>query len=826
MAHGLSTVNYRLTTKPMLYNYVKIAYRALWRYKLFSFINVMGLAIGMAAFLLILQYVRYELSYDTFHEKSSRIYRVGTAFYREGTPTEYAGTFLGLGPALQADFPEVKAFTRVSFRRGIVSYQENSFTEDNLFFVDPGFLAMFSLQMQPGSTPAFSAPNEVIISQSTARKYFGPANPLGKIIAIKSKLFQQNVRVTGVFADLPANSHLRLDFLVSLPTLARHLGQERLAGWDSLDHLTYILLAPGADVQNLKTKLPAFIDKYLGKVWDAEPGLGVGPNRTGFVLQPLRDIHLHSTAKNEAEASGSYAVVQLLLFVAAFILLLALINYINLATARAMERAREVAVRKVIGALRMQLASQFFTEALLLNLAGVVLAFILMRVAGPWLNSMVAKPFYVFSWADTTLWLSLAGILVVSSFLSGLYPALVLSGYQPVVALKGKLQATTPAFSLRKGLITLQFVVAILLLSGTFAVFRQMQFMREQHLGMNLDQLLVVKVPLVKEADSVFSKKTAVFKNQLLSLPTITRTTLSSSVPNTETYSTLGAVGPLGSKPADLGHTFHHIYTDADFIPAYDMQVLAGRNFSQDFKTDKNNLILSAAAIKVLGFKSPAAALNQRIEYEGEKRIIGVIKDFHQYSVAQEVVPVILELRTTDQKFFSAKVNPTRISQTIAAVQQFYEQLYPGLPFEYFFMAEHFAKQYEADQRFGQLFSLFSGIAVFISCFGLFGLVSYATVQRSKEIGVRKVLGATVASILTLLAKDFMKLVLLANVIAWPVAWWLMHEWLANYARRIPINPSFFIFPALVVILLALLTVSYQAIKAALANPVEALRSE
>ncbi len=303
----------------MLYNYVKIAYRALWRYKLFSLINVMGLAIGMAAFLLILQYVRYELSYDTFHEKSRRIYRVGTAFYREGTPTEYAATFLGLGPALKADFPEVKAFTRVSFRKGIVSYQEHSFTEDNLYFVDPGFLAMFSLHLQPGSKPHLTAPNEVMLSQSTARKYFGRENPLGKTIKLKSKLFIQNVTVTGVFADLPTNSHLPLDFLVSLPTLARHVGDERLNGWDSLDHLTYILLAPGANVQNLKIKLPAFIDKYLGKIWGEKPGLGVGPNRTAFTLQPLRDIHLHTTAPDAAEANGSYAVVQLLLFVACYL---------------------------------------------------------------------------------------------------------------------------------------------------------------------------------------------------------------------------------------------------------------------------------------------------------------------------------------------------------------------------------------------------------------------------------------------------------------------------------------------------------------------------
>ena len=808
----------------MLYNYLKIAYRALRRYKLFSLINVMGLAIGMAAFLFILQYVRYEVSYDTFHEKGDQIYRVGTAFYRAGTPSEYAGTFLGLGPALKAEFPEVKEFTRLGFRRGTVSYQNHSFTEDNLYFADPGFLAMFSLKMQPGSKRALTAPNEVMLSQTTARKYFGPENPLGKVISLKSKLFTQKVTVTGVFADLPANSQVPIDFLVSMPTLVSHLGHDRLNSWESLDHLTYILLAPGADVQSLKIKLPPFIDKYLGKVWEAEPGLGLGPNRTAFVLQPLRDIHLHSAAQNEA--NGNYAVVQLLLFVAIFILLLALINYINLATARAMERAKEVAVRKVIGALRTQLIAQFFVEALLLNLAAVVVAFIIMLLAGPWLNNIVAKPFYVFTWSDTALWLSFASIFVGSSFLSGLYPAFVLSAYQPVVALKGKVPAAAGAFSLRKALITLQFVVAVLLLSGTYAVFQQMQFMRQHHLGMNLEQLLVVKVPLVKEADLIFSNKITVFKNQLRAFPAIKQVTTSSSVPNTEMYSTMGAVGPLGTKPADLGHLFQHIYTDADFIPAYNMQILAGRNFLKDFSTDTANLILSEAAVKVLGFKNPAAAINQRLLYEGEKRIIGVIKDFHQYSVAQEVAPVILELRTTDQKYFSVKVNPGQISQTISSVKSVYEQLYPGLPFEYFFMDEHFAKQYAADQRFGQLFSLFSGIAVFIACLGLFGLVSYATVQRSKEIGVRKVLGATVASILALLAKDFLKLVLFATIIACPVAWWVIHEWLANYAQHTPIRTSFFIFPALAIILLALLTLSYQALKAAVANPVKALRNE
>lgn len=810
----------------MLRNYLTIAWRNLLKNKLFSFINITGLAIGMAAFLLILQYIRYELSYDSIHEKGERIYRVGTSFYREGIPTEYAATFLGLGPAMKADFPEVAEFTRLSFRRGVVSYQEKIFTEENLYFADSGFLHLFSLQMQEGSTATLSAPNEIIISQTAAKKYFGKEEALGKVIKLKSKMYEQEVTVKGVFADLPSNSHLPIDFLASVQTLVSHLGNDRLNGWDSMDHFTYILLSPGAEVQNLQAKLPDFIDKYLGKFWREGPGLGIGQNRTEFVLQPMMDIHLHSHIKNEAEANGDYATLRLLMLVAAFILLLACINYINLSTARAMERAKEVAVRKVIGAGRFQLVKQFFFESLLLNLVSVVLAFTLVQLAGPWINSVAGKPFYEFNWQDTTFWLTLAALFVAGSLISGIYPAFVLSSFRPVVALKGKLHSTVSIFSFRKVLIVLQFVVAVLLVAGTYTVYRQMQFMREYNLGMNIDQLLVVKAPMLKESDSVSSATAGVFKNQLLSHTAISKVTVSSSVPNTDMYSTIGAVGRVGTKTEDSGYMFYHIYMDNDFMHTYAIQLLAGRDFSKDLRTDNNGLILSEAAVKVLGFQSPEKAVNQRILYDGEKTIIGVIKDFHQYSVAKEVIPIILELRTNDHKYFSAKVSAGQLSQTIAAVQLSFEKLYPGSPFEYFFMDEHFARQYEADRQFGQVFSLFSGISIFIACLGLFGLVSYATNQRSKEIGVRKVLGASVSSLLLLLTKDFIRLVVLANIIAWPIAYWSIQVWLSNYARHTPIHIGFFILPSLAVLLIAFLTVSYQTVKSARQNPVKALRDE
>lgn len=809
----------------MFYNYLITAYRALWRYKFFSFITMMGLAVGMAAFLLILQYIRYEINYDTFHEKGNRIYRVGTNFYREGTPASYAATFLGLGPALKADFPEVKEFTRVCFRRAIVSYQNQAFTEDNLYFVDPGFLNMFSLQMQEGSSATLSAPNEVIISRTAAQKYFGREQPIGKIIKLKSRLIEQDVTVKGVFADLPANSHLPIDFLVSVQTLASHLGNERLNGWDSIDHLTYVLLNEQADVQQLKAKLPAFIDKYLGKLW-GQTGIGLGQNRTEFGLQPLLDIHLHANLQDEPEANGSIATVRLLMLIAAFILLLACINYINLSTARAMERAREVAVRKVIGASRLQVARQFFFEALLLNFTGIILAFTLVQVTGPWLNVVAGKPFYIFSWHDTTLWLSLVSIFIGGSFLSGVYPAFVLSSFKPATALKGKVHSSVSLFSFRKVLMVLQFVVAVLLMAGTYTVYRQMEFMQEYSLGMNIDQLLIVKAPLLKEADSLAIHKQDIFKNQLLSQAAVSKATVSSSVPNTNMYGTIGAVGRIGTNPADVGHMFHHIYADTDFMQTYAIELLAGRNFSKDLRTDREHLILNEAAIQMLGFKNPAAAVNQKILYEGEKTIIGVIKDFHQYSVAKEMIPIIVELRTNDRKYFSAKVNTGKLSQTIASLQTSFEELYPDSPFEYFFMDEHFARQYEADRRFGQVFSVFSGIAIFIACLGLFGLVSYATIQRSKEIGVRKVLGATVTSLLVLLSKDFIKLVLLAIVIACPVAYWSISQWLSGYARHIPIQVDFFLIPSLAVLLIAFITLSYHTLQAARENPIKALRDE
>ncbi|MDO1447199.1 ABC transporter permease [Rhodocytophaga aerolata] len=811
----------------MLRNYLFTASRALLRYKSFSVINVTGLAVGMAAFLLIVQYIRYELTYDAFHEKGERIYRVGTNFYREGIPAQYAATFLGLGPAMKADFPEVAAFTRLSFRRSIVSYQNQAFTEENLFFADADLLNIFTLQMQQGSNaPGLQAPNEILLSQSAAKKYFGKEQAVGKVLTLKTRLLEQDVTVKGVFADLPSNSHVPIDFLVSIQTLASHIGNERLNGWDSIDHFTYILLAPGTDVPNLRAKLPAFIDKYLGKVWNEGPGLGIGQNRTELVLQPLLDIHLHSDLQNEAEANGNIATVRLLMLVAFFILLLACINYVNLSTARALERAKEVAVRKVIGASRKQLSSQFFFEALLLNFAALLLAFTLVQLAGPWLNKVAAKPFYVFKWLDTGLWLSLSGVFLAGSFLSGMYPAYLLSSFKPVLALKGKMHQSFSIFSFRRILIMLQFVVAVLMVAGTYTVYRQMQFMQTSDLGMNIDQLLVVKAPSLKVADSVAGNKAAVFKQELLSQAAIATVTVFSSVPNAGMYGTIGAVGRVGTVPAEVGHMFHHVQADIDFMRTYAMKLLAGRNFTKDLSTEKNSLILSEAAIKVLGFQSPAEAVNQRILYEGEKTIIGVIKDFHQYSLAKEVIPIILELSATNAKYFSAKITPHLLPQTIASIEQTYKKLYPDSPFEYFFMDEHFAKQYEADKRFGYIFSLFSGMAIFIACLGLFGLVSYASIQRNKEIGVRKVLGASVSSILLLLAKDFMKLVLWANLIAWPIIYWSIYTWLSGYAYHTPIHAGFFIIPSLAVVLIAFLTIFYQTLKSAKENPVKALRDE
>jgi putative ABC transport system permease protein len=815
----------------MLRNYLTTAYRTLLRYKSFSIINVIGLAIGMAAFLLIVQYIRYELTYDAFHEKGERIYRVGTSFYREGIPTKYAATFLGLGPAMKADFPEVAAFTRLGFRRSIVSYQNRAFTEENLFFADPDFLNIFTLQMQEGSKTGLQAPNEILISQSAAAKYFGKEQAVGKVLTLKSRLLEQDVTVKGVFADLPSNSHIPIDFLVSIETLASHVGNERLNGWDSIDHFTYILLAPGTDVQNLRTKLPAFIDKYLGKVWGEGPGLGIGQNRTEFVLQPLLDIYLHSDLENEAEANGDIATVRLLMLVAAFILLVACINYINLSTARALERAKEVAVRKIIGANRTQLSSQFFFEALLLNFAALLLAFTLVQLSGPWLNRIAAKPFYVFSWLDTSLWLSLSGVFLIGSFLSGIYPAYLLSSFKPIMALKGKMHQSFSIFSFRRILIMLQFVVAVLMVAGTYTVYRQMQFMQSSDLGMSIDQLLVIKAPLQRVADSVSGNKAPVLKQDLVSHASISNVTVSSSVPNANMYGTIGAVGRLGTKPEEVGHMFYHVFADTDFMTTYDMKLLAGRNFSKDLSTDANSLILTEAAIKVLGFQSPAEAVNQRILYMGEKTIVGVIKDFHQYSVAKEVIPIILHLMENNEdyiarKYFSAKVTTDRLGQTIASIERMYKTLYPNSPFEYFFMDEHFAKQYEADKRFGYIFSLFSGMAIFIACLGLFGLVSYASIQRNKEIGVRKVLGASVASILLLLSKDFMKLVLLANLVAWPIIYWSIHTWLSGYAQHTPIHSGFFLIPSLAVLLIAFLTIFYQTLKSAKENPVKALRDE
>ncbi|RYF73128.1 MAG: FtsX-like permease family protein, partial [Cytophagaceae bacterium] len=542
-------------------------------------------------------------------------------------------------------------------------------------------------------------------------------------------------------------------------------------------------------------------------------------------LQPLRDIHLYSHYIGETEPNGDGKTTYLLLGIAFFIVIIAWVNYVNIATARAINRAKEVGVRKAVGSQRSQLVKQFMVESFLLNGLAVVLAFILVLITIPAFNSLSGQHLTFSLLASARFWLALLGLFVVGTFLSGVYPAFVLSGFRPVVVLKGRMVNTRQGILLRKGLVVFQFGASLFLLVGTMAVFRQIQFMREQKLGLNIDQTLVIRPPIVRN-DSTYMSQMKSFKDELLRQSAIKSITASTSIPGEPVGWNAGGIR-LKGQDESKAKQYRVIGVDYDYMNAYGLKLVAGRNFAKSFGTDPSAVIFNKMAIAQLGFQNPTEAIGKEIEFWGKTyTVVGVVDNFHQQSLREAFEPLILRLIPDVQGFFSVKIAPAESAKTLGTLQSAWNQFFPGNPFEYFFLDEHFADQYRADQRFGQVFGFFTGLAILVACLGLFGLASFTTVQRTKEIGIRKVLGASVGEILQLLYQEFAVLVAISFVVAAPLAWFAITSWRTSYAFRADLNGWLFILPFVGVLTIALLTVSFQTIKAALMNPVKSLQSE
>jgi putative ABC transport system permease protein len=813
----------------MFRNYFKIAWRSLTKNKTSSLINIAGLAIGMAACLMILQYVSFELSYDQFDKNAGDIYRVVNDRYQEGKLIQHTTkTYSAIGKAMHNDYPEVINYTRV-IKQGfnpIISYNTKNIGGQNLLWVDNSFLPIFNYPLLVGNAAtALKDPGTIVISESLARKIFGTNNDLesmiGKVVFIWGS---QPLKITGVLRDVPENSHLQFDLLGSAMDATSWVNADNEFTDAGFQH--YIQLKHGADYKALEAKFSAFSQKYF-------QGNKISGSVEKFYLQPLSKAHLYSDFKDDIAKTGSAVAVWGLLIIAVLIIVIAWINYINLATAKSLERAKEVGIRKVVGATRQQLIRQFLTESFIINIVALLIALFLVTIAQGGFNSLVQHHLslsYLFEKGLTGygIILSLIALIVGGIFLSGFYPSFILSSFKPMLVLKGKYTRSNKGILVRKVLVIGQFAVTIALIIGSFVVYRQIKFVNEQKLGMNISQMLIVKGPALTKWDTTFMLKENSFINEVMQIPGVHGAAHSGALPGDElsTNSDVKRTDTL----AESHFTVQHNGIGPGFIDVYQMKLMAGREFiAPDYNNDGNkihSIILNEAAAKLLGFESTNDAVGKQVNTEGRNYdVVGVVADFHQRSLHHPIEPTMFFPNYSMVDNFSVKVDPRELSSKIAAIKKKYDSFFPGNLFDYYFLDEKFNAQYGNDILFGKVFAIFSGFAILIACLGLFGLSLFTTLQRTKEIGIRKVLGASVSNVVMMLSKGFIKLVIIAFLIALPVAWIVMNNWLHNFTYRVDISIWIFIATAFLALFIALATISFQAIKAAIANPVKSLRA-
>ncbi|MBW7838794.1 MAG: ABC transporter permease [Chitinophagaceae bacterium] len=809
----------------MFKNYFKIAFRNLWKNKGFTFINIAGLAIGLSCFILIALYVTNELDYDRFYPNAERIYRVDADIKFGGNLLNLTVSSDPMGPTLKKDYPQVEDYTRIYASEGskIVRKGNDYFNEEKIVYADSTFFNLFPQTVLSGETKtALFEPNTVVISETAAKKYFSTTNASGKTIEIDQKPF----KVTAVIKDMPRNSHFHFDFIMSMKNVDYQ--------WNSfLSHNfhTYILLRPGTDYHAFEKNFTQVLEQHvfpqasqlISGLTSMDEFRKAG-NMLNYSLMPLTKIHLYSQRYPELEANGNIQYVYIFSAVALFILLIACINFMNLSTARSVSRAKEVGIRKVLGTRRKSLISQFLSESTLMALISLILAIVITYFVLPGFNDIAAKSMSIRDIFNPTLLPFLIALPFIVGLLAGLYPAFFLSKFKPVSVLKGRTNAGFKKNILRSGLVVFQFFTSIVLIIGTIIIYKQLHFIQTTSLGFNKNQVLIV------DGAWALNKNDEAFKNEVLKLPGVESATMSGYIPvnSSRSDNTYSRDATMNQKNALSMQTWK---VDYDYIGTMGMQIIKGRNFSKDFGTDSSAVILNEAAVRVLGFDNPVGnKIYQNFPGGAGSvmkvyNIIGVVKDFHFESLRHNIYPLglILEHNNTIMSF---RINTADVKPLIAQIKNKWTALAPGMPFSYRFMDEAFNNIYRSEQQVGKISITFAILAIFIACLGLFGLVTYMAEQRTKEIGIRKVLGASVGQVTGMLSRDFLKLVLIASLIAFPVAWWVMHRWLQDFAYRIKIDWWVFLIAGLIALLIALATVSFQAIKAAMANPAKSLRTE
>ena len=800
----------------MFKNYLTVAIRNLLRHRAYSLINILGLAVGMACCVLILLYVQDELSYDRHHENGDRIYRVlREQHVGSGSSPPSTGISGAMAPALLNDFPEVEQAIRVMNSGAFVRYEDKIF-EQTICISEAPILDMFTFPLVEGDPKtALRDPSSILITQEMAGRFFGSENPIGKVITSDDRYVGGSYKITGILKDIPENSTFRFDFLTATVP-QRYIGgvwdQWRGgSGWRPF--MAYVLLREGYAHRDLEAKLPGFMERYMGEE--------VRANNT-YHLQQYTRIYLYSRADYGIPFYGDIENVYIFSTVAFFILLIACINFMNLATARSANRAQEVGMRKVVGAYRTQLIGQFLGESVLLSFIALLLALCLVELVLPEFNSLVYKNLSLTAGGHTGLLLGLPGIAVFVGFLAGSYPALFLSAFHPVEVLKGKMRIGTTSAWLRKGLVVFQFSISALLIIGTIVVYRQLAYMSNKKLGFNKEH--TVLMPIFYRDRSLCARNDMV-KNEFLQHPNVLKAAASHS--NGPLYGQLEAVRPEGALENEW--QMQIVGVDEDFLDTYEIELLAGRNLSRDIASDSTEaFLLNETAVKQLGWTHP---IGKQFEWqEGDNlrrgRVVGVVKDFHNRSLRDKIPPVVICKWQPVFNTLSLRIRGEDIPATMDFLRAKWKELVPAYPFEAFFMDQILERMYLPETRFGEITQIFSLLAVFVACLGLLGLASFTAQQRTREIGIRKALGASVPSVILLLSEEFLKLVLVANLIAWPLAYYGLDNWLQNFEYRVSLGTMAFVLSGVLTLAVALATVSYQAIRAATANPVDALKYE
>ena len=787
----------------MLKNYLLITLRNLKKNRIYSSLNIIGLAVGLAAFILIALYVQYELSFDKYHENYDRIYRV-VREDRTFTPAP-------LGPALTENFPEVVAVTRIIRSKNmLISHEQDHFLEDEFYWAGPATFEIFTIPFIKGDPQtALDDPSAILISARIAAKYFGNEDPMGKVLTVNNRT---NFTVSGIFSDMPANSHFVMDIIVPYVTYFQITNND-ITRWRSNFSYTYFLLQEGANPEGFENKIHPVIERPL-----FEQAGFKKPYPTIYSIQPITEIHLHSHRMQEISVNNDIKYILLFSAIAFLILFIACINYMNLATARSIRRAREVGMRKVVGAQRKQLIVQFLSESVAMTFLAMFLSLIIIVLALSAFNSLVERKLSINPVANPQFILGLVFIVLIVGLFAGSYPAMRVSGFRPISVLSGAFTKSSKGLALRNILVLVQFSITIILIICTLTVREQLDFVKNMDVGYSKEQIITLGV-----RDRAVRENIQAIKTELLRYSDVVAVSTSGRLPNDiDTFTSRDWTGRNLDEPIPI---FYNT-TDYDFIDLFDIQIVEGRNFSRDFPSDEKSVFLvNEAAVRVAEWESP---IGQKLtHWRGDTgKIVGIMKDFHHHSLHRPIDPLYIFLDASDYSTVSIKIRSTHIPGTIDYVESVMKKFSPNFPFDYSFFDDVFERAYNTEQRMVSIFSSFAILAILIACLGLFGLTAFASEQRTKEIGIRKVVGASVPKIILLLSQEFIRWVVLANIIAWPVAYFAMNKWLQNFAYRIDLNVVLFLFAAVMALTVAGLTVSVQSVKAAAANPVEALKYE